>query len=148
VQIHAEYLGILKDTALIAMTKLFGILFTLTGIFALAGGLYTWGDGSIFEQTELLTVLIPWADILLTGPISIISGIGLLNKKYWGRTLGIFTSGIYMFGTALVYISMVWNNEYTVMLLIPSTSGLLISSSYLILVLTNKIPTNPRKTNH
>jgi hypothetical protein len=49
----------------------FGILFILTGVFAIAGGLYTWGDGSIFSKTELLTVLIPWADIILTGPISL-----------------------------------------------------------------------------
>jgi len=120
------------------MTKTFGILFVLTGIFAITGGLYTWGDGSIFSQTELLTVLIPWADILLTGPISLISGYGILKSQNWGRILGLFTSGIYMLGSVLVFITIVWNGDYSVFLIVPSISGFFIGAGFLVFTIRER----------
>ena len=120
------------------MIKTFGILFIMTGIFAIAGGLYTWGDGSIFSQTELLTVLIPWADIILTGPISLISGYGILKNLNWGRILGLFTSGIYILGSVLVFITIVWNNNYSVLLLVPSITGLLIGVGFVVFTIREK----------
>lgn len=63
------------------MNKFFTVLFILTGIFAILGALYTWGEGSIFEQHELAKILIPWADILLTGPISILAGLDFSKKR-------------------------------------------------------------------
>jgi uncharacterized membrane protein (DUF2068 family) len=118
--------------------KTFGILFILTGIFAIAGGLYTWGDGSIFSQTELLTVLIPWADIILTGPISLISGYGIFKNLNWGRILGLVTSGIYILGSVLVFITIVWNNNYSIFLIFPSISGLLIGVGFVVFTLREK----------
>ena len=120
------------------MMKTFGILFILTGIFAIAGGLYTWGDGSIFSQTELLTVLIPWADIILTGPISLISGYGIFKNLNWGRILGLVTSGIYILGSVLVFITIVWNNNYSIFLIFPSISGLLIGVGFVVFTLREK----------
>ena len=118
--------------------KAFGILFILTGIFAIAGGLYTWGDGSIFSQTELLTVLIPWADIILTGPISLVCGYGIMNNLNWGRVLALITSGIYIFGSLLVFITIVWNNNYSVYVLAPSISGFIIGVSFVAFTLKRK----------
>ena len=112
------------------MNKLFGLLFILTGIFAIVGGLYTWGDGAIFSQTELLTVLIPWADIILTGPISLVCGYGILKKMKWGSVLGLMSSGIYIFGSILVFITMIWNHDYSVFLILPSVSGFLIGINF------------------
>jgi hypothetical protein len=120
------------------MTKAFGTLFILTGIFALAGGLYTWGDGSIFSQTELLTVLIPWADIILTAPLSLISGYGVLRKRHWGKSLGLVTSGIYIFGSMLVFITIIWNKDYSIFLLAPSVSGLVIGTGFVVFCLNEK----------
>jgi len=120
------------------MNKIFGVLFILTGIFAIIGGLYTWGDGSLFSQTELLTVLIPWADIILTGPISLISGYGIIKKLYWGLILGLLTSGIYLFGSLLVFITIFWNNDYSVFLIVPSISGLIIGSGFAVFTISKK----------
>ena len=120
------------------MIKTFGILFIMTGIFAIAGGLYTWGDGSIFSKTELLTVLIPWADIILTGPISLISGYGILKNLNWGRILGLSTSGIYILGSVLVFITIIWNNNFSVFLLVPSISGLLIGVGFFVFTIREK----------
>ena len=112
------------------MNRAFGILFTLIGVFAIVGGLYTWGDGSILTQSELVKVLIPWADIVLTGPLSLVCGYGILKERYWGRMLGLITSGVYMFGSILVFISIIWNRDYSVFLLVPATSGLLIALGF------------------
>lgn len=120
------------------MKKTFGILFILTGVFAIAGGLYTWGDGSIFSQTELLTVLIPWADIILTGPISLISGFVIIKNLNWGSALGLLTSGIYLLGSVLVFITIFWNNDYSVFLLVPSISGLLIGAGFAVFTIREK----------
>jgi uncharacterized membrane protein (DUF2068 family) len=120
------------------MTKAFGILFILTGVFAIAGGLYTWGDGNIFSQTELLTVLIPWADIILTGPISLVCGYGIINNLNWGRDFGLITSGIYIFGSLLVFITIFWNNDYSVFLITPSISGFLIGASYVTITIKER----------
>jgi hypothetical protein len=120
------------------MNKFFGTLFILTGIFAIVGGLYTWGDGNIFKQNELIKVLIPFADIIVTGPLSIVCGIGLLKKKYWGNTLGLSSSGIYIFGSVLVFTSVIWNKDFSIYLLLPATSGLIIGTAFLYLSLTQK----------
>lgn len=120
------------------MNKAFGILFILTGIFAIAGGLYTWGDGILFDQSELVKVLIPWTDLLLTGPLSLICGYGIIKKRYWGQMLGLCTSGIYIFGSTLVFISMYWNKDYSIFLLIPALSGLLIGLGFIVLTIKEK----------
>jgi hypothetical protein len=83
-------------------------------------------------------VLIPWADIILTGPISLISGYGILKNLNWGRILGLFTSGIYILGSVLVFITIVWNNNYSIFLIFPSISGLLIGVGFVVFTLREK----------
>ena len=114
------------------MSKVFGILFILTGIFALVGGFYTWGDGSLLNQTELIKLLIPWADIILTGPLSLMAGIGILKRKNWGPILGLAASGIYIFGSILVFITISWTKDYSFYLIVPASSGMLIGLGYII----------------
>jgi len=113
------------------MNKLFGNLFILTGIFAIVGGGYTWGDGIIFNQNQLIKVWIPWADVLLTGPLSIICGIGIFKNLSWAKILGVATSGIYVFGSIMVFISIVWDKNYSIYLIMPAVCGLLIGVSYI-----------------
>lgn len=114
------------------MKRTFGILFILTGIFAILGGLYTWGKGSIFNQNELINILIPWADIMLSGPISLLCGYGILKNRPLGTILGLVTSGIYIFGSILVFITMYWNQDYSLFLIIPALSGLLIGLGFIV----------------
>lgn len=125
--------------------KVFGIMFILTGIFAILGGLYTWGQGNIFDQNELLTVLIPWADIILTGPISIACGYGILKKYFWGTLFGLVTSGIYVFGSILVFITLYWNKDYPLFLLVPAFSGLIIGIGFIILTFQKEKQSNTSK---
>lgn len=127
------------------MEKTFGILFILTGIFAIFGGLYTWGDGSIFVQNDLVKVLIPWADIIITGSLSLVAGYGILKKKSWAAILGLNVSGIYVFGSVLVFISIFWNRDYSVFLIVPAISGLLIGLGFTVLKLKEKLTTNHPK---
>ncbi|MCJ7717348.1 MAG: hypothetical protein MUO54_12630, partial [Anaerolineales bacterium] len=85
-------------------TKFFSWLFLSTGIFAILGALYTWGEGPLFSQDDLLLTLVPWADLIITGPLSLLAAVGVGMKKRWGTLIALMTCGIYIFGSALVYI--------------------------------------------
>jgi hypothetical protein len=93
----------------VKISEFFSWLFLSTGIFAIVGALYTWGDGPIYHQKDLLAVLIPWADLLITGPLSLLAAFGVWKMRSWGYLLGLMVCGIYLFGSALVYISLIWN---------------------------------------
>jgi hypothetical protein len=126
------------------MKKIYGTLFILTGLFAIAGGLYTWGDGSILSQYDLVKIMIPWADIIFTGPLSIICGFGILRNQYWATILGLVTSGVYIFGSILVFISLIWNKDCSIFLIIPAISGLLIGLGFITVI----IKKNRNSNNH
>ena len=118
--------------------KLFAWFFLSTGIFAIVGALYTWGDGPLLAQEDLLTALIPWADLLFTGPLSLFAAYGVSQKKSWGPILGLMTCGIYLFGSALVYISLIWNGApYPLKLALPPLAGIAIGIIYPIWVIKN-----------
>lgn len=119
------------------MNRIFGSIFILTGIFAILGGLYTWGDGPIYHQTELIKVLIPWADVILTGPLSLICGIWLLRNQFWAEVLGLVVSGIYVFGSMLVFINVVWDGNYAIDLILPAIAGMTVGISYIFLYIKN-----------
>lgn len=118
---------------------IFRILFISIGIFALVGGLCTWGEGSIFEQSELIKVLIPWADILVTSPLSVMAGYGILKDRNWGQLLGLSISGIYVFGSVLVFVCVVWSHNYDFCLIIPASFGFIIGFVYVFMILVDKI---------
>lgn len=119
------------------MYKFYSVLFILTGVLAIIGGLYTWGDGNILLQNELVQVLIPWADIIITGPLSIIGGIGLRKRKHAAFRLCTAVSGIYIFGSVMVFITMIWNKSLSIFLLIPALSGLMIGVAFLLFISRN-----------
>lgn len=111
----------------------YGTAFICLGIFAIIGGLYSWGSGPITNQQELIEVLIPWGDILVTGPLSLICAYGIIKSTHWGYVLGVMVCGIYIFGSALVYISLVWQGApYPPQVAIPPLGGILFSVSYTI----------------
>jgi len=106
-------------------SKFFSWLFLSTGVFAIVGALYTWGDGPIYDQKDLLIVLVPWADLLITGPLSILAAFGVWKFRSWGFILGLMVCGIYLFGSALVYITLIWNGApYPPELLYPPILGI------------------------
>lgn len=110
---------------IVKTSKLFSWLFLSTGIFAIVGALYTWGDGPIYNQMDLLIVLVPWADLLITGPLSLLAALGVWKMRSWGFTLGLMVCGIYLFGSALVYITLIWNGApYPPELVYPPILGI------------------------
>jgi len=118
--------------------RIFSLLFFTTGLFAFVGSLFCWGEGWLFEQTNLLNIILPLADLILTAPLSILTAYGIASQKYWGIYLGIFTSGIYSLGSILVFILVIWNGSpYPLQLIIPPIFGLSISILYVIWVLKN-----------
>ena len=122
---------------------IFGLLFLLTGIFAIVGGLFTWGSGWLFWETNPAVMLIPMADLLIAGPMSILTGIGLTKKQSWSIGLGLMTSGVYIFGSAEVYI-LIWLNEFPADLkfLVPPIFGLAIAFGFLVWTIRKKYSFN------
>ena len=121
-------------------TRIFSWLFLSTGIFAIVGALYTWGDGPITAQADLLPVLVPWGDLLITGPISLLAAYGVSKRKSWGQILGLMVCGIYIFGSGLVYITLAWNGApYPLHLALPPLAGIAIGISFPIWVLSSYI---------
>lgn len=121
------------------ISRLFAWLFLSTGVFALVGALFTWGEGWLFYQKDLMISLIPLADLIFTVPLSLFAGYGIGAKKNWGIALGLVTSGVYMFGSVQVYI-MVFGKAppYPLQLVIPPLFGFGIGLCFLIWVLKNR----------
>lgn len=112
-------------------TKLIVWMFLSTGVFAIVGALYTWGDGPIYHQNDLLLVLVPWADLMITGPLSVLAAYGIWKQSVWGHFLGLMVCGIYLFGSALVYIALVWEGTpYPLKLALPPVIGIGFSIIY------------------
>lgn len=112
-------------------TIIYAGLFLTTGLFAILGGLYTWGKGPLFVHNDLVEALVPWGDLLMTGPLSLLAAFGLLKNTRWGYLMGLMVCGIYLFGSNLVYISLVWHGKpYPLQLALPPLAGILIGVSY------------------
>lgn len=113
--------------------KIFGLSFFLTGIFAFIGSIYTWGNGFLFTTPNGTDVSVYIADFLITFPLSILAGIGIWNNKHWGLYLGWITSGVYIYGSILVY-AMVFQQgtPYALHLMIPPIFGISISIGYIV----------------
>jgi len=118
---------------------LFVWLFLSTGIFALVGALFSWGRGWLFSQTDLSDVLIPMADLVLTGPLSLVAAYGLWRNRVWGIHLGLVTAGTYMLGSVLVFISLIWlGRPYPMQLVVPPIFGLGIAVFYIFWVIKER----------
>ena len=112
----------------IRQARFLSVSLFLTGIFAIAGALYRWGDGSIFNAPLGTDLQLFIADLLITGPISIIAVIGFLKLKKWAIISSILASGIYIYGSALVYINVFQNGApYLLKLIIPPIFGIALS---------------------
>ena len=131
------YKGLMMNQT-VKTSKFYSWLFLSTGIFAIVGALYTWGDGPIYHQKNLVAVLVPWADLLITGPLSLLAAYGVGKRKSWGFIVGLMVSGIYLFGSALVYISLFWNGApYPLKLALPPVVGIGFGIIYPIWVMKN-----------
>ena len=116
--------------------KLFALLFFSTGIFAIVGSIFTWGEGWLFIQPHKCNTLLPWADLILTAPLSLTAAYGIWARKKWWRVIGSMTCGVYLFGSVLVYLQIFWEYEpFTLQLLIPPVFGLGIVCAFLVLVI-------------
>jgi uncharacterized membrane protein (DUF2068 family) len=92
-------------------------------VFALVSALFTWGDGWVFAQKELTRAWIPLGDLALTVPLSLATAVGLWQGRAWGVRLGLVTSGVYLFGSVLVFVELMWMGELRWRLLLPALTG-------------------------
>ena len=115
-------------------SKVFGWLFLFTGIFSFISSLFAWGNGWLFSINSIEYILIPWADLIAIGPLSIVSAYGIFKMKKWRIKFGTLTSGAYIYSSVLVFIIILWHGKpYPIKLVIPSISGFLIGFSFFFL---------------
>lgn len=122
-----------NSVALTPPQKVFAWLFLLTGIFSIVSSLFAWGEGWLFTMTRFDSFLLPMADLLTTAPLSLLTAYGIFKKKHWGHTCGVLTSGMYMFGSVIVFITLFWKEQGNALeLLVPSLSGFALALSFFI----------------
>ncbi len=116
------------------------LFFFLTGLFALISSLFTWGKGWLFNPHPIEDLLLPYADLIITVPFSWITAFGLRRKQSWGVFMGLTTCGIYLFGSALVYIQLFWKGPpYPIALILPPIVGIVFSIFYIQMCLTFRV---------
>ena len=109
----------------------FAITFFAMGIFALIGGIYTWGEGYVFWQKETSKVLLPLSDLFLAGPMALITALGIYQRKVWGFFLGILLVGIFIHGSVLVFISEIHGGlPISLKNVIPASLGFIFSVAF------------------
>lgn len=112
--------------------RFFAWLFITTGVFAIVGALFTWGDGWLFVQEDLAVTIIPFADLVVAGPISLVAGVDLWFQSKRGFITGAMAVGIYIFGSIQVYYFVWWEGLYYAwQLIIPPIFGLGIAFSFI-----------------
>ena len=108
--------------------NILSLMLLLTGIFAIIGGLYTWGEGFIFNAPTGTDLRIFIADILIAGPFSILASLGLWKCKLWGLLFSWFVSGVYLYGSVAVYVMIFQNGSpYPFELILPPLAGTCLS---------------------
>ncbi len=108
--------------------KSLSVWFLLTGIFAGIGALYRWGDGPLFPAPPGTDLGLYLSDLLIAAPVSIVASIGYYKRKKWGMFSGIFAAGVYIYGSAMVYIQVFQEGlPYPLKLIIPPIFGIAFS---------------------
>jgi hypothetical protein len=112
---------------------LFSWLFLSTGIFALVGALFTWGEGWVFSERVFDKAWLPLGDLFVSAPLSFLAAAGLRSRKTWGCVLGAFAAGVYLLGSALVWIQLVWNGQpWPWQLACPPVAGTSLALGYFV----------------
>ncbi|TVR78466.1 MAG: hypothetical protein EA412_08500 [Chitinophagaceae bacterium] len=57
---------------------------------------------------------------------------------YWEKIFGLITSGMYLLGSVLVFIIILWNKDFSVLLIVTSVTGFLIGLGYIFVFLKNR----------
>lgn len=110
---------------------LFAFCFLSTGIFALVGSLFAWGEGWLFDPANLYDHSLALADLILSTPLLLLAAWGLFQKKRWAGPLGLVVVGILLLGSVLVYLDL-WllGPPYPLSLVVPPIFGLGLSVAY------------------
>lgn len=107
--------------------KVLGILFFLFGILAIAGSVLLWGEGLYFNFPTSIDLALPTADIFINGPASILTGLGLWKTRKWGYAMAWFTSGIYLYASAEIFVWAVQEGNLTPEIVVPQALAVFVA---------------------
>lgn len=75
-----------------------------TGLFAVVGGLAAWGAGPIWSQDPQSATWLQWTDLLVTGPLCLLTAATLRRRHRFAPILAAATGGVLVFGSVAVYV--------------------------------------------
>jgi hypothetical protein len=108
----------------------FIFLLISTGIFAMVGSYFTWGAGYLFEPPFPPHFPMLAADLIVTGPTSLLAAFALWKRVDWAPSIGYFVAGIYIFGAVQVFFLVFLHGPpYPMRLIVPAIFGMGIAFS-------------------
>lgn len=107
--------------------KILGILFFLFGILAIFGSVFLWGEGFYFDFPADTDLALPTADILINGPASILTGLGLWKTRKWGYAMAWFTAGIYLYASVEIFVWGFQERNLTPEIVVPQALAVLVA---------------------
>jgi hypothetical protein len=118
--------------------RIFSLSFLMTGIFAAIGALYRWGDGPFFHAPPGTDLQLYITELVVAAPVAIFTAVGLSRLRRWGMLLALFSTGIFIYGSVLVYASMLLTGfPFPLELIIPPIFGIGLSIATIKWILGN-----------
>jgi hypothetical protein len=104
----------------------------LTGIFAIVGALYTWGDGIIFTvESDFLPIIV--LDLFLIGPMCLMLSLAIFTQNHQMRTLKLIVVGMLITSSLMVYITeFLDGSPFDIIIILLPIMGLLLSLGLII----------------
>ncbi|NMC06867.1 MAG: hypothetical protein GYA24_16735 [Candidatus Lokiarchaeota archaeon] len=105
--------------------RMYSMSFLTTGIFAAVGALYRWGDGPLFSAAPGTDLELYIAELVVAAPAAILASVGMSRLRRWGMLLVLFTTGVLIYGSILVYASILSTGfPFPLELCIPPVFGI------------------------
>ncbi len=115
------------DRPLIPVRILSGVLF-LFGLFALAGSLFLWGQGFLFQFPPGVDLVFPITDLLVNAPASIIAAVGLWQMRRYGYVAAQFVAGFYIYASVEIFVRVAQGGPpYALEILIPQILAVVVA---------------------
>ncbi|MHA2249779.1 MAG: hypothetical protein ACXAD7_05425 [Candidatus Kariarchaeaceae archaeon] len=96
-----------------------GIILIIISVFAFVGSFFIWGEGIIVDPPADTDLSYPITDILINSPSSMIAGIGLLRMKKWGKYMGWFVAGFYIYASIEIFVDVAQEGGFPLEIVLP-----------------------------
>ena len=106
------------------------LLLAFVGVFALVGGLYSWGEGPIWAQADGPARWLQVTDLAVTTPLCWLAGWAIWRRKAWTGLVVAMASGVLLYGSVAVFVQLVVAGPpYPMAWILPPIGGLALAAA-------------------